>query len=120
MTIEKALWPAADLTHLLDSVARKSGLPHRGEPGIPPAEPQYLAAWVESACSSLGMETEPVEVWGHAVEGTLRLAAPALIPAAGLGWIGLLEIRGEFALLAAPDLATVRIPLPELVELLTR
>jgi len=113
--LAEALWSARDLPQLLDALACQAGLDsHRAELATAPAEPKRLAAWLEAACHTLGVETEATEVWGAGIEAALRAAAPALVPTPGREWAGLLAIRGRNAVLVTPDLALVYVPLTEL------
>ena len=120
MKLEEALWPASDLTGLFEAVVHLGGLgSHGADLPASPAPAEYLAAWMESAGPALGLEVEPVKIWGGDAASTLRSAAPALIPAGEHGWVGLLEVKGGTALLATRDRARVRVPLADLVRLVS-
>jgi ATP-binding cassette, subfamily B, bacterial len=115
MKLDRALWPPSELPHLLDAVARLARLDRRAAYlPVPPSSPEQVAAWMESAGAALGLEVESLEMWGHEAEGILRSASPALVPTSR-GWVGILEVKRDSAVLAAPGLTAVRVPFAELV-----
>ena len=110
--LAEALWPEAEPGQLVTALAQRAGWAPVAARAI------HSGGSVPDVAASLGLETAPTEVWGFRTEQTLRNAAPAVVAVEGVGWAGILDVRGNQATLLTPDLSTVRVPLAGLVRAL--
>src|ERR1700733_15122444 len=111
-----AVWPTSQLGSLLTALGQRVATTQGGVPelGIAPANPDSAAAWIEDSAPLLGLETEPVELRGFQLETQLEASAPCLIPLKDRGWLGALQIRGDFILFLDPGLNVQSCPINEL------
>jgi ATP-binding cassette subfamily B protein len=81
-------------------------------------ESDLVAALERKEGISGAREIVSVTLEGDTVEQKLRAGGPAVVDLPGGALLGLLEVRGNQALLLAPDLSVRRIPLSELCDAL--
>lgn len=119
MSLARCVWPERELPALLTTLARKANMPHAAIVAPPPEPGADPRVWFENACARMGLEAEPVDLWGFRVRDKLEGAAPAAIPCPG-GWLAMLDRRGDRAMLLAPDLAVHRVELEEVRRMVSQ
>ena len=72
---------------------------------------------VEQACSRLGLEAERIDLFGGTVRDQLRQSPPALVRLND-AWLGIADVRGNTAVLLAPDLFAVSVDIESLRDAL--
>jgi ATP-binding cassette, subfamily B, bacterial len=77
-------WPAGQLGHAIEVLARKSGLdPKSAQVPIAPAaagsDSRELQEWIDAVAQWFGLEAEPVDASYETIDQMLRVAGPALV-----------------------------------------
>lgn len=105
------LWPDDRLPELIETLARRAGLPIQnpagGEArptGIEPADAEHEARRLRELAAEIGLEVEPVEASYGDVSALVRKAAPALARIPGRGLLALVGGGRSGVRLLGPDL----------------
>jgi ATP-binding cassette subfamily B protein len=93
-----ALWPAARLGEVMETLSRRSGLTTRESARFSTPPPvsldddrRAIGKWIEETATVFGFEAEPFEMTCGELEQQLRSAGPALIEMPDQGFLTLLE-----------------------------
>jgi len=104
MRLSDAMWPAARLGLLLESLAKAAGLETTGV-----SLPAVNNEAIDTACAHLGIEAEASTLYGHEVGERIRREAPMVVRHRD-GYLGVVASKGSKAVLLRGDQSTMRAP----------
>lgn len=108
---DTALWERPSLPLLIERLAAACGARGTGPTSEPPAADEEVAEWIETSCSRLEVVASACHAPMREVETALVTTAPALLRMSNGRFLGVIDVSGERARLAATDSHTIDVPL---------
>lgn len=108
---DTALWERPSLPLLIERLAAACGAHGAAATSDPPAADDEVAEWIETSCSRLEVDASACHAPMREVETALVTAAPALLRMSNGRFLGVIDVNGEKARLAATDSRTIDVPL---------